>query len=76
MLATTDKMLFLKRVPLFAKMSLEQIQVLTSHLEEQHFLPGEAILRCGKVILVFGPCEDVRQANDATDLAQKPAVAR
>ena len=44
MLSTTDKMLFLKRVSLFAKMSLEQIRVLTSHLEEQHFLPGEAII--------------------------------
>ncbi len=34
------------------------------------------ILRCGKVILVFGPCEDVRQANGATALAQKPVAAR
>jgi CRP/FNR family transcriptional regulator, cyclic AMP receptor protein len=47
-LATTDKMPFLKRVPLFAKMSLEQIRVLTSHLEEQHFLPGEAIIYEGE----------------------------
>ena len=44
MLSTTDKMLFLKRVALFAKMSLEQIRVLTSHLEEEHYLPGEAII--------------------------------
>jgi CRP/FNR family transcriptional regulator, cyclic AMP receptor protein len=43
-LSTTDKMLFLKRVSLFAKMSLEQIRVLTSHLEEEHYLPGEAII--------------------------------
>ena len=44
MLSTTDKMLFLRRVSLFAEMSLEQIRVLTSHLEEQHFLPGEVIM--------------------------------
>ena len=44
MLSTTDKMLFLKRVSLFAEMSMEQIRVLTSHLEEQHFLPGEVII--------------------------------
>lgn len=44
MLSTTDKMLFLKRVSLFAGMSLEQIRVLTSHLEEQHFLPGEVVI--------------------------------
>src|SRR5207244_13492384 len=35
-----------------------------------------SVLRCGKVILVFGPCEDVRQANAATTLVRKPAVAR
>ena len=44
MLSTTDKMLFLKRVALFSGMTLEQLRVLTSHLEEQHFLPGEAII--------------------------------
>ena len=44
MLSPTDKMLFLKRVSLFSEMSLEQLRVLTSHLEEQHFLPGEVIM--------------------------------
>ena len=48
MLSTTDKMLFLKCVSLFAEMSLEQIRVLTAHLEEQHFLPGEAIISEGE----------------------------
>ena len=44
MLSPTDKMLFLKRVSLFSEMTLEQLRVLTSHLEEQHFLPGEVII--------------------------------
>ena len=44
MLSTTDKMLFLKRVALFSGMTLEQLRVLTSHMEEQHFLPGEVIM--------------------------------
>lgn len=44
MLSTTDKMIFLKRVSIFSGMTLEQIRVLTAHLEEQHFLPGEVIL--------------------------------
>src|SRR5438094_103488 len=44
MLSTTDKMLFLKRVSLFSGMTLEQLRVLTSHMEEQHFLPGEVIM--------------------------------
>ena len=48
MLSTTDKILFLRRVSLFAKMSLEQIRVLTSHLEEQYFLPGEVIMYEGE----------------------------
>ena len=48
MLSTTDKMLFLRRVSLFKEMSLEQIRVLTSHLEEQHFLAGEVIMYEGE----------------------------
>lgn len=47
MLSTTDKMLFLKRVSIFSSMTLEQVRVLTSHLEEQHFLPGEIIFNEG-----------------------------
>jgi CRP-like cAMP-binding protein len=42
-LSTTDKMLFLRRVSLFSSMTLEQLRVLTSHLEDQHFLAGEVI---------------------------------
>ena len=44
MLSTTDKMLFLKRVSPFSGMTLEQLRVLTSHMKEQHFLPGEVIM--------------------------------
>ena len=33
-------------------------------------------LRCGKVILAFGPCANVRQANAATALAQQLVAAR
>ena len=44
MLSTIDKMLFLKRVSWFSGMTLEQIRVLISHLEEQHFLSGEVIM--------------------------------
>jgi CRP/FNR family cyclic AMP-dependent transcriptional regulator len=47
-LSTTDKMFFLRRVSLFAAMSLEQIRVLASHLEEQHFLPSEVIIYEGE----------------------------
>jgi len=43
-LSTTDKMLFLKNVSIFSGMTLEQIRVLTAHLEEEHFLSGEVIM--------------------------------
>lgn len=46
-LSTTDKMLFLRRVSIFSSMTLEQLRVLTAHLEEQHFLPGEVIIQEG-----------------------------
>jgi CRP-like cAMP-binding protein len=32
---------------MFSSMTLEQLRVLTSHLEEQHFLKGEVIIREG-----------------------------
>jgi len=44
MLSIIDKMLFLKRVSMFSGMTPEQIRVLISHLEEQHFLSGEVIM--------------------------------
>ena len=38
--------------------------------------PWDLDLRCGKVILFFGPCENIRQANGATALARQPVAAR
>lgn len=48
MLSITDKMIFLRRVSIFSSMTLEQIRVLTSHLDEQHFLAGEVIFHEGE----------------------------
>lgn len=47
MLSTTDKMLFLRRVSIFSAMTLEQLRVLSSHLSEQHYLPGEVVFTEG-----------------------------
>lgn len=47
MLSTTDKMLFLRRVSLFTSMTLEQLRVLATHLQEEHFLRGEIIFSEG-----------------------------
>jgi CRP/FNR family transcriptional regulator, cyclic AMP receptor protein len=46
-LSTTDKMLFLRRVSIFSGMTLEQLRVLSSHLDEQHFLAHEIIFSEG-----------------------------
>lgn len=72
MLSTTDKMLFLKRVSIFSGMTLEQIRVLTSHLDEQHFLPGEVILLEGDFsqelyILVSGQVRIVKDRGKAQE---------
>jgi hypothetical protein len=49
--------------------------VVQAHYAEGVSAPSN--LRCGKVvILVFGPCADVRQANGATDLGPQQAAAR
>ena len=44
MLSTTDKILFLRRVSIFNGLSIEQLRVLSTHLEEQHFLRDEVII--------------------------------
>lgn len=68
MLSTTDKMLFLRRVPMFSGMTLEQLRVLTTHLEEQHFLRGEVIFEEGDFsqelyIVVSGRVRIVKDAG-------------
>ena len=48
MLATVDKMMFLRRTPLFTSMTLKQLRVLSAHLEHQHWLSGEVIFADGE----------------------------
>jgi hypothetical protein len=56
------------------ELAAELLSVSNEH-ELDRFLGG-LILRCGKVILVFGPCADVRQANGVTALGPQQAAAR
>lgn len=44
MLSSTDKILFLRRVSIFNGLSIDQLRVLSTHLEEQHFLRDEVII--------------------------------
>ena len=65
-LSLTDMMLFLKRVPLFSSMSLEQLRTITEYLTEYHVNPGEAIFREGDVscelyLIVAGKVEIVQE---------------
>lgn len=70
MLSTTDRMLFLRRVSIFRSMSLEQLRVLSSHLEEQHFLSNEVIFNEGDFsqelyIVVTGKVRAVKGYKEA-----------
>lgn len=49
MFANTEKILFLKRVPMFSSMTFEQLHALSPHLELQHFLAGEVLFYEGEV---------------------------
>ena len=70
MLSTTDKMLFLRRVSMFSSMTLEQLRVLTMHLEDHHFLRGEVIFQEGDFgqelyIVVLGRIQIVKDYGEA-----------
>jgi HEAT repeat protein len=43
-LSLTDIMLFLKRIPLFGSMTLDQLRTIAAHLTEREMLPGETIV--------------------------------
>src|SRR5439155_23803408 len=81
MLSTTDKMLFLKRVSWSSGMTLEQIRVLISHLEEQHFLSGEVIVYEGDFsqemyILVSGRVRIVKDYGGPHERTLAPLTQR
>ena len=57
---------------MFSGMSLEQLRVLSSHLNEQHFLPGEAIFAEGDFsqelyIVVTGAIDIVKDRGAPTE---------
>ena len=48
MLSTIDKMMFIRRMPLFASMTLKQGRALSAHLDYRHLLSGEVIFADGE----------------------------
>jgi len=65
-LPLTDILLFLKRIPLYSSMHLEQLRIVATHLVERDVLPGEVIFREGEFshelyIIVAGKVEIVQQ---------------
>jgi len=74
-LSPTDILLFLKRIPLYSSMRLEQLRTVAAHLVEHNVLPGEVIFREGEFshelyIIVAGKVEIVQhRANGPLTLA-------
>lgn len=65
-LPLTDILLFLKRIPLYSSMHLEQLRTVAAHLTEHDVMPGEVIFREGEFshelyIIVAGKVEIVQQ---------------
>jgi HEAT repeat protein/ATP/ADP translocase len=65
-LALTDTLLFLKRVPLFSKMTLAQLRAIAGQLIERHFSAGETIFDAGDFsqdlyLIVTGQVDIVQQ---------------
>ena len=65
-LPLTDILLFLKRIPLYSSMHLEQLRTVAAHLVERDVLPGEVIFREGEFshelyLIVAGQVEIVQQ---------------
>jgi len=65
-LPLTGILLFLKRIPLYNSMHLQQLRTVAMHLVERDVLPGEVILREGEFshelyIIVAGKVEIVQQ---------------
>jgi len=65
-LPLTDILLFLKRIPLYSSLHLEQLRTVATHLVERHALPGEVIFREGEFshelyVIVAGQVEIVQQ---------------
>jgi CRP-like cAMP-binding protein len=46
-LSLTDIMLFLKRIPLYSSMTLDQLRTIATHLTERNMFPGEIIFHEG-----------------------------
>ncbi|WP_089719209.1 HEAT repeat domain-containing protein [Candidatus Entotheonella palauensis] len=68
-LALTDVLLFLKRVPLFSKMSLTQLRAIAGQLVERHFSRAETIFDEGDFsrdlyLIVSGHVDIVQQRGD------------
>jgi len=47
-LSLTDLMLFLKRIPLYSSMTLDQLRTIAAHLTEREMCPGETIVHEGE----------------------------
>jgi CRP-like cAMP-binding protein len=70
-LSLTEVMLFLKRVPIYSNLSLEQLYTITTHLTEREIQPGEVIFHEGDLsnefyLVVSGAVHIVKQRGETT----------
>lgn len=70
-LSLTDTMLFLKRVPMYSNMTLEQLRTIAAHLTERDVQPEEVIFQEGDLslelyLIVAGQVAIIRQRPDHT----------
>jgi len=87
-LSLTDIILFLKRIPLYGSMTLDQLRTIAAHLTERDMLPGEIIFHegdsnqelylivSGKVDIVkhFGPTPHALATLQAGDFFGEMAI--
>jgi HEAT repeat protein len=72
-LSLTEVMLFLKRVPLYSSLSLDQLHTIITHLTEREVEPGEVIVREGEesyelYLIVSGKVDILQQRGDTEQL--------
>jgi Cyclic nucleotide-binding domain len=72
-LSLTEVMLFLKRVPLYSSLSLDQLYTITTHLTERNVAPGEVIVHEGEesyelYLIVSGKVEVLKERGDTAQI--------
>ncbi len=70
---TMNRLVFLKSIPMFSEMTLENLIAIDAAMQRETYLPDEAVVVEGevgdKLFIVYRGAVGVRKAGDSTDLA-------